>query len=115
MNRTDSLSQYKGVRFARGGTRTLLVDVSASYDDIQDQCKSAFFPQGKNRTGLLLKDFTIDGIGLYQSLISDDETFNLDEIIQGCGNPSRTRLYIFTTQKVIMMTSFYLYLIVYIE
>ena len=101
MHRNNQFTEHKGVRFAKGGgTRCVCVDLDATYDSLQHTGVNVFFPDGRNAMGPL-SNFEIDGIGSFQQLI-DEQMFNLQSIIEQHGNPSRTRIYILTTQQVSM-------------
>lgn len=100
MHRASESTEHKGVRSTKGGgTRCVEVAENASYKDLCDKGVAAFFLNGNSPMGSR-HQFQLDGIGTYQQLRQDNDGFNLAEIIAEHGNPSKTRIYMFTTAKV---------------
>ncbi|XP_033096222.1 uncharacterized protein LOC117100557 [Anneissia japonica] len=104
MHRIHENTSHIGVRYAKGGgTRCLSVQQNATYDELTEIAKAAFLPEGKSPF-CRIEDIIIDGIGTFQQLQSK-EGFSLQEIINLHGNPSRTRIYLFSTKKIVTTTS----------
>ncbi len=73
--------------------------VAVEYDELVQTIIKLFFLPGKTYLGTI-DNWVIDGIGTYQSGIIDEETFDLENVVKLFGCPSKTKLYLFLTNKV---------------
>ena len=96
MVRKQIEDEYRGQRRG-GGTRIVTIHTCMSYREISIKVLDAFF-KGRKSKGLNLKNYTYDGLGLFQGIIPE-QGFNLGIIIKANGGASKTKLYGFLTAK----------------
>ena len=74
------------------------IQTSDTYTSTVEKGISQFFPGKKGAIGTL-HSYHVDGLGTYQGLIPEGDSFNLTLLVEANGGASKTKLYIYLTAK----------------